>query len=373
MKVLKEQLKSSINEDSKETLIYEYAQQNVNNIYELIVELPEMWKTLTTPKHSKIIKNILEKHNLSENILNKIILWAEEKNKKNLKLELILYLTNSQFNKQNYIEVLENIEKLIFEYKMLDERRKLADIYLLKSQTLYQMGSFQKARSVLSAARGISLSTICSNRSVAKIDLLSGVFLCDDGDYSGAGSYFLEAVSGFKKDFKLLELTFDYIILSKIMNHDFIGIQRILNSRDFMNFNQNDNQKFSDMKNNQIEILLKIAEAVKEADLQKFEVLFLNDKINFDVFIKTHLSILYQKLFNEALKKMIFPYESVYISFICEKLNIKEETALEKLHEIISKKEIDGMIDFKNGVLRITKKNRNLCDFGKLTRLINEK
>lgn len=371
MKQFKETIENCLNEEEKELFVYEYIKQNENSIYEILTNLSNIWKTLTTPRHTKIIINILKNNKIlkEENILellNKIINWSKSSNKKNLTLELIIFKTNTLYLMNRFTETLQNIDELIIEFKKIDERRKLADIYILKSQTLYSMGSFQKSRSILSASRGISLSTICPNRVVAMIDLLSGVFLCDDGDYNGACSYFMEAVTGFKKNYNLLEITFCYIILSKIVINDFSGIQRIINSKDFKLI-------LKDNRNEKIDILIELAESVKLIQLGKFDEIIkkLNLKL-FDKFMQKHLEILYHKLFDKALTKLIKPYEVIYLKFISEKLNISEKTAYEKLHEMILNNEINGTLNFEKGILKLHLNKKGLINFKEELELLEE-
>ncbi|KAF7702847.1 26S proteasome regulatory subunit RPN6 [Cucumispora dikerogammari] len=369
MPQLPKNIQSCTSEDERELLLYKYLQQNPSTLYGILTSLSTNWKTITTPRHIKIIKTSLRHLPSTEDtlaLLEKIIDWSDINNKKNLKLELISFKINTLYSLKRYTDTIENIDDLIVEYKKLDERRKLADLYILKSQSLYEMGSFQKSRSILSSARGISLSTICSNRVVAMIDLISGVFLCDDGDYNGASSYFMEAVTGFKKHFTLLETTFSYIILSKVILYDFSGVQRVINSKDFRLI-------LEDNRNEKIDILIELAECVKSVQLETYKNLanHLRNKFN-DLFLEKHLNVLYNKLFDKAIRKLIRPYEVVYLKFVCENLNISVENASEKLHEMIVNNEITGALDVERGLLRIFKPKVGVIDYKEEYALIDQ-
>merc|ERR1719384_1488530 len=94
--------------------------------------------------------------------------------------------------------------------------------------------------------------------------------------------------------------------------------------------------------------------------------------MEWDEFMQKHQEILYHKLFDASLKKLIRPYEAVYVKYIARELNISEQRCAEKLEKLIIEGVIDGGMDSKDGVLRVNRPKKRTVDFLKTESLLNE-
>lgn len=209
-----------------------------------------------------------------------------------------------------------------------------------------------RARSSLTAARVLAVSSYCSHELQAQIDLLNGMFICDDQQYHTAYSYFLEAIDSFKlsKDPESALLAARYFLIAKIIDRKWNEVGAFMKSKLFFPFL---NDRF-------VMMLLKVKETCQNRDLKAYQVLLdENSKlIDTDLFIKSHLYFLYGMLFEYNILKIVEPYSNIKIETIAGILNFSNHQVEEKVRKMILDERISGTIDHVNGcIFLFDKKN----------------
>ncbi|KAM0680624.1 26S proteasome regulatory subunit rpn6 [Glugoides intestinalis] len=318
---------------------------DLSSLFSLITSLPVVWDSLTTARLTKIIKNILstiEANTTSafDNIhafLLDLIEWSSEK--KMLKLDLECRLINLYLTAGKYRECLEKISTVLKELKKYDDKINLITLYVYESRAYYELQDFEKAKSSLTSARALAVSSACPAQLQAQIDLLNGMYLSDEHSFDTSVSYFMEALEGFLQD-KYIEnarVTLRYIILNKILCFRFDDIATILLSKHVL-----------PLKNDPcVQLLCTIAKVCKKRDLNSYKELLSNNTpiLEGSAYITRHLMYLYNILLDKNILKIIEPYSHVKVKFIAEKLEIDEEIIEDKLRKMILDKTICGILD----------------------------
>lgn len=336
--------------EEKEEYIFDLANKmletnDISSLFSLLTSLPVVWDSLTTARLTKIIKNVLssvEKNaagafNSIHALLLDLIEWSSEK--KMLKLDLECRLINLYLTAGKYRECLEKITIVLKELKKYDDKINLISLYVYESRAYYELQDFEKAKSSLTSARALAVSSACPAQLQAQIDLLNGMYLSDEHSFDTAVSYFMEALEGFLQD-KFIEnalVTLRYIILNKILCSRFDDIATILLSK-----------HAAPLKSDQcVQLLCTIAKVCKKRDLNSYKELISNNApiLENNAYITRHLMYLYNILLDKNILKIIEPYSHVKVKFIAEKLELNEEIIEDKLRKMILDKIICGILD----------------------------
>lgn len=310
----------------------------------LLTTLQTHWEGLSIARLSKIIKKVFETipvHEKDFEILNifltGLIEWADDK--KMLKLDLECKLINVYLNVGRFAECLKKIVEVTKELKKYDDKNNLIALYVCESKAYYELSDFNRAKSSLTAARALAVSSACSAKLQAEIDLINGMYLSDEKSFDTAISYFIESMEGFLQDKDMIDarVALRYIVLNKILLSSFDDIPVALSSKAVKSIKDD---KF-------ITIMCSISEACKNRDLHEYNnVLFDNSSIlDLDTYVKRHLFNMYESLLENNILKIIEPYSHVKINFISSKLKLSEDSIEEKLRKMILDKKINGILD----------------------------
>lgn len=334
-----EVLKSSISNEEKEDFIYT---KLGDNLEDLLTNLQSTWPDLTSQRQNKIIKksfSLIAKTAENTQILENVINWAKENERSNLILELELILSEFYLQNKMFSDSLELIKSLEKTYKDLDDKVKMAELFLLESRVLYEVESFDKAKTALSMAKNLSLSVLCGDHTQSMIDMMNGIYLCDDGDYNSATSYFLESYNGFHG--KNAENILCYVILCRIFLKKFSLIDGILSIKRFLPFKDSE----------RVRSMVEIKNCVQSVDIKGFSAIIQKDaELCSNAFLKKHLFLMYQILLDKNIIKIIKPYSVIKIKFIANALKFEESEMEKKLRIMILEGKINGNIDHESGV-----------------------
>lgn len=354
--------------DEKEAFVYEAAQRlceagKFQELLDMLTTLNTQWKDLSIARLTKIIRTIFEgikvdSHNFEQlkMLLIGLIKWSEDK--KMLKLDLESKLINVYLAAGKYAECLSKITDVIKELKKYDDKSNLITMYVCESKAFYELMDFGKAKSSLTSARAMAVSSACKASLQAQIDLLSGMYLSDEKSFDTAISYFIESMEGFLQD-KMesdAKIALRYIVLNKILLGKYDDIQVTLSSK-----------LAKPLKQSQfIDILCEIANACKNRDLATYMDLIKSNSIilDTDLYARRHLLHLYSILLNNNILKVIEPYSQVRIDFIASKLQLSEELIEEKLRMMILDKKILGILDHDTQCLILYEEEEKNKDIG---------
>lgn len=340
-----------------------------DKLYEYLTNLKQYRRSLSTARHNKIIiivyhRILVSYYNVEELLIfiEKLIKWAE--NKKTLKIELKcnqirLFLRSGMFG-----ECLAKIKEVSVDLKKYDDTKNLIELYIYESQAYYDLQDYARARASLTSARALFVSSSCPYGQQAQIDMLNGMYLCDDHAYSTAVSYFMESLEGFMQDKNtdMAKIILRYLILCKIMNPYFktregdderteteIGV--ILNSKHAKGLKDDE----------YVKLLVSIADVCIKRDLHQYNEILVSRKvmIESDAFIFRHLCCLYDVLFENNILKIIEPYSHVKIKFIAEKMKFEEGIIETQLRKLILEKSINGVLDHVSQCLILINENND--------------
>ena len=334
-----------------ETMLLEGKYKEVSAI---LVNLQNDWEELSTARFGKILTKIFERIDIDENnfedakyLLQSLIDNCGEK--KLLKCDLECKMIHAYLMAGMYKECLDLIKKVVTLLKKFEDKINLIRIFLYESRVYYELRNTDLARSSLTAARAMAVSTVCPSALQAQIDLLNGMFLIDDACFDSAVGYLVESIEGFSIDKQFVDggVAFRYLILCKILSNKFKEIPTILNAKYIKKLKEHEEDDFV------LELLLKVKDIAKNRDVVAYQnLLNSNDKIlKDDIFMYKHLSFYYNKLLEQNIMKIIEPYSHVKISFIADKLHFESSLVEDKLRMMILDRKIYGILDHKSGCL----------------------
>ncbi|RVD91069.1 26S proteasome regulatory complex [Tubulinosema ratisbonensis] len=358
--LLQELARNQNDSDKKEQTILENISnlikiKDYNSIFKIISSLSSIWSDISTARISKIAKKSVDSlpKERDDNILyllTELIDWSGKEGKKMLRLDLEVRKINFLLIFRKFRECLESICVILKDLKRFDDKENQIRLYVYESRAYYELNDISKAKSAMTSARALAVSSYCPTDLQANIDLLSGMFVCDDKLHSVAYSYFLESLDGFTicKNRMGAALSVRYLILSKIMSKKYDEIPVILKNKPIIPY----------LNDPVLIFFLEIRDACKKRDLKEYQNILQNNPslLSEDTFVKKHLKELYSILLENNILKIIEPYSNIRINLISEKLNFSLEEIEEKLRKMILDGVIYGIIDNAKHLLIIYEK-----------------
>lgn len=343
-----------INKDDKESAIYEFAkilvrEKNFEQLAILCQSLRKFWPDLTGARASKIMKKIvsfISPKDFKEGIsfVEKMIEWSEKEGLKYLKLFFHTKRVGMLYELGQYSECLENIKRLSTELKKMNDKLNLINLYIYESKTYYEMQNMTRAKASLTSARALAVTTFSPSYIQAQIELISGMYICEDRHYSAAYGNFMEALDGFNQSKWYAEacLTVRYLLLSKIIDNKWNEIGPLLKNKNVQVY----------LGDEIVKILLKLSESCKKRNLAEYDrIIRENYEAIKDNFVLSHLAHLNDLLLDLNILKLIEPYLNITISYLVEELNFPVNAIEAKLRKLILDGKISGILDYYTGTL----------------------
>merc|ERR1712070_1042609 len=239
----------------------------------------------------------------------------------------------------------ELINQLIKEIKRLDDKNLLIEIQIIESRVYYEVHNVARAKGSLTGARAAANSTYCPPLLQAEIDFLGGMLCAEERDFKTGFSYFYEAfetytiTDGYQAD---AVMCLKNMILCKIMMGQKDDVAGILNGKSALKYVGID-----------LDAMRAISQAYNDRSLKAFEQALVDfeKQLKGDVFIKSHLQDLYDKLLEENLVRIIEPYSKVEIDQVAKVIELPLNTIHKKLSQMILDKKFRGILDQGNGCL----------------------
>ena len=156
---------------------------------------------ITKAKCARLVRQVLDivcslapdQLDMQEQICNNIIEWTQSLKRTFLRQRVEAKLASILFQQKDYGTAIALIDRLLRELKKLDDKQLLVETHLMESKVHFALRNVPKAKAALTASRTAANAIYVSPSLQASIDTMSGTIHTQEGDYSTAHSYFLEA------------------------------------------------------------------------------------------------------------------------------------------------------------------------------------
>jgi len=272
--------------------------------------------------------------------------WATTSRRAFLRQSLETRLVSLYIQKQSYYDALTLINSLLKELKRLDDKLVLVEVQLLESRVYHALGNVPKGRAALTSARTSAASVYTPPILQAGLDMQSGKLHAEDGDFTTAFSYFIEAMEGYhaQDNAELATSGLQYMLLCKIMLNLPDDVAQLMTSKHA--------QKYAGP---QLEAMKAIAAAHTHRSLEEYETALsaYRSQLGADSFVRSHLRRLYDAMLEQNLVKVIEPFSRVEIAHVAKMVGLDVQAVERKLSQMVLDKVIVGVLDQGDGCLII--------------------
>jgi len=172
----------------------------------------------------------------------------------------------------------------------------------------------------------------------------SGKLHAEDGDFTTAFSYFIEAMEGYHTQDNPNQATsaLQYMLLCKIMLNLSDDVANLMASKHA--------QKYAGPA---LEAMKAIAAAHTHRSLEEYETALsaYRAQLGADTFVRSHLRRLYDAMLEQNLVKVIEPFSRVEIAHVAKMVGLDVAAVERKLSQMILDKAIVGVLDQGDGCL----------------------
>jgi 26S proteasome regulatory subunit N6 len=239
-----------------------------------------------------------------------IIEWCERESRSFLRMRIENKLADLYFRLQRFADSLEVLKKLLYELKKKEDKILMVEAQLVESKVYHALENLPKAKAALTSVKTTANSIYVIPQLQAEIDYMSGLIAVDEKDYTTAYSYFYETFEGYRSMGQPeAGLSFKFMLFSKIMNKQSDDALNLMNSAVALKYQGRD-----------VDAMKEVAQANKQQNLLAFERVkeVYKQELLGDEVIKRHFTLLYSRLLEDNLKKIIEPYSEVQIAYIAK-------------------------------------------------------
>ncbi|XP_063901670.1 26S proteasome non-ATPase regulatory subunit 11A-like isoform X2 [Zophobas morio] len=270
--------------------------------------------------------------------------WCQKEKRSFLRQSVECRLIALYLENKSYTEALGLINKITKELKKLDDKALLAEVHLLESKAYHSLSNLTKSRSALTSARTAANAIYCPPRLQGALDLQSGILNAEEKDFKTAYSYFYETFECYDSsgEAELATTPLKYMLLSKIMLNLPEDVESIIN-----------NKICSKYAGKHMEAMKAVASSLRDRSLDKFKSVLAEypNELSEDPIIVSHLTDLYETMFEQNLFRIIEPFSRVEIAHISALINIPVTVVEEKLSKMILDQKFAGVLDQRAGCL----------------------
>ncbi|KAI9725145.1 MAG: 26S proteasome regulatory subunit rpn6 [Chrysothrix sp. TS-e1954] len=306
---------------------------------------------LPKAKTAKIVRQLLDLFKPIPNttdtqisLTKSCIEWATSSRRGFLRQSLETRLVSLYMAKQQHYDALMLINSLLRELKRLDDKLMLVEVQLLESRVYHALGNLAKGKAALTSARTSAASVYTPPLLQAGLDLQSGQLHAEEGDFTTAFSYFIEALEGYAAQDAPQQATasLQYMLLCKIMLNAQDDVTSLLGGKHA--------QKYGGAS---LEAMKAIATAHSHRSLSEYETALSNYRapLGSDPFVRSHLRRLYDAMLEQNLVKVIEPFSRVEIAHVAQMVGLDTGVVERKLSQMILDKIIVGVLDQGEGCL----------------------
>ncbi|KAI5137206.1 26S proteasome regulatory subunit N6 [Nematocida ausubeli] len=330
--------------------------QGDTNRTDLLIDTASNTKNLSKPSIAILLKSsldALEKQQINPKerirIYNRLIDWAQNNKRTLLKIDFDIRKIEGLLQLREYTAALDLIQQTVKLLKRADDKIGLVKLFYLESKVYYALHNISRAKSALTLSKSTATLVYCPSYMQAKIDLLSGVYAADEGEYGISAGYLVEAMDGFilSRDYSMGLICYRYLLLVKVMDGRSGEINSII---------VNKGSVFEE-KDPVVDMLCKISTCVVNRDLQGCQKIVDSGSnlLGSDGFLMEHLRALCNSLIDANILKIIEPYSNISIGHIAEVLGFGVDVIEDRVRRMILDEKIRGDIDQETMCINIQK------------------
>lgn len=359
----------------KEQCIYRLAKIYTENaqfsaLVDLLKSNNDFFATAPKAKTAKIVRNILNivatvpnSLSIQVELCKDVIAWCKAEKRTFLRQRIEGKLAGLLLQQQQPVKALELIDELLGELRKLDDKQMLTEAHLTESRIYHALKNIPKAKASLTACRTAANSIYVVPLLQAEIDEMSGTLHCEEGDYTTAYSYFLEAFDAYSQNNVTSSAVscLKYMMLSKILNESPHEVAALMVSK-----------MVSKYQGPHLAAMGKIALSAKSRSLEEFKAAIseFSDQLTSDTLISHHLDLLYDKMLESNLLKIIHPFSTVEINYVSKLINLSPDVVVQKLSQMILDHKFSGILDEGRGHLIIYDSSSEDLSFAKGVKII---
>lgn len=348
---------------------------NYQALDEYIRSLEPIWPTIPRAKAAKLIRGLLDDFDslvaqqaeegptqeaarqLLLQLTRDLVAWASRDKRAFLKQSLELRLAALLLAVRQFTDALNLVASLLRELKRMDDRLTLVEVHLLECRIYFQLRHGPKARAALTAARSNANSIYCPPLVQAALDMQSALVHADEGDFSTAYSYFVEALDAYAGLGDARGATaLKYMLLCKIMmgGHHLEELEGVLTGKMASRY----------ASGPEVEAMRAIAAAHRERSLKSFETALAAHptQLRGDMLVHTHFQALYDQLLEGNLLRIVAPYERVQLAYIAQAIELPLSVVEDKLSQMILDRQLTAIIDQGAQCLVMTGREQPVTD-----------
>lgn len=246
--------------------------------------------------------------------------------------------------KSAWYDALTLINSLLKELKRLDDKLVLVEVQLLESRVYHALGNVAKGRAALTSARTAAASVYTPPLLQAGLDMQSGKLHAEDGDFTTAFSYFIEAMEGYHAQDARAPATaaLQYMLLCKIMLNAGDDVTALMAGKHA--------QRYAGPS---LDAMRAVARAHAQRSLEAYEAALhaYRAQLGGDAFVRAHLRRLYDAMLEQNIAKVIEPFSRVEIAHVAKMVGLDVAAVERKLSQMILDKAIVGVLDQGEGCL----------------------
>eukprot|EP01038_Epipyxis_sp_PR26KG_P005073 gene5073-7079_t len=339
----------------KEQCIYRlarlYTQSKLfDEVISLLKNSNDFFAFIPKAKTAKIVRNILnivatipDSIEIQVRLCKDVVEWCKAEKRTFLRQRIEAKLATLLLQQKQPVAALDIIDSLLKELKKLDDKQMLTETHLTEARIYHSLQNVPKSKASLTASRTAANAIYVVPLLQAEIDEMSGILHCEESDYTTAYSYFLEAFDAYDQANNSAAVScLKYMILCKVLNETADEVPSILSSKIGM--------KHAGIE---LEAMAAIAKSAKIRSLEDFKhaVEKYGQYLKNDDLIAHHLDVLYEKMLESNLLKIIHPYSTVEINYVAKLINLPEVQVIHKLSQMILDRKFFGILDQGRGHL----------------------
>eukprot|EP00607_Mallomonas_marina_P000602 CAMPEP_0182428814 /NCGR_PEP_ID=MMETSP1167-20130531/23819_1 /TAXON_ID=2988 /ORGANISM="Mallomonas Sp, Strain CCMP3275" /LENGTH=476 /DNA_ID=CAMNT_0024611935 /DNA_START=56 /DNA_END=1486 /DNA_ORIENTATION=+ len=384
--ILKNERSDDLATKLKEQCIYKLTRLHTeasrfDDVIGLLNKNGSFFESIPKAKTAKIVRSVIEivatipdSLDIQIRLCQDVIEWCKQEKRTFLRQRIEGKLAALLLQKNQLAEALALITTLLRELKKLDDKQMLTEAHLTESRVQHALQNIPKAKAALTACRTTANVIYVTPLLQAELDEMSGILLCEEGDNLTAYSYFLEAFEAYDQgaDRRAIRCL-QYMCLCKVLQESPGEVASIISARTTSRVLSNKSgarketpstmrgmsgggeREREKEKDGMIEMqaMIAVASAAKERSLEDFQtaVNTYSKQLQADTLIKHHLDLLYEKMMQTNLLKIIQPFSCVEVSRVAELINLPLPQVEKKLSQMILDGHFSGTLDQGKGHL----------------------
>merc|ERR1719240_428825 len=316
---------------AKEQCVYKLAERdsknkNFGDVAVLLERAAPFFGQVAKAKVAKIVRKLLDivaAHadtlDLHAELCLKVVAWCRAEKRTFLRQSVEARLVQIDFERARYDDALSLVTRLLRELKQLDDKQMLVGTHLVEAKIRGALRNVPKAKAALTAARTNGNAVYVGPRLQAELDEMSGSLHSEEQDYHTAHSYFLEAYEAY----------------------------------DTLPDREADATQYVKYAGPNLDSMAAVARAAKARSLAQFEACTAKygAQLRSDLLIAHHLDLLYDRILEKNLGRIIEPFSRVEIARVAELIGLPVAKVEKKLAQMVLDKKLRGVLAQGEGQL----------------------